>query len=200
MIPAHHTLLIVDDEEQVLMALRRTLEPEGYRVITTTHPKDVLDLIQRERVDLLISDIDMGPVSGVDLVASVRAWYPDVVRILLTGNANLETALEAINSGEVYRYLTKPWVPAAIRETVRSALERLDEHRRGATADRVASRRRQLLDDLEKEHPGITRVERDEAVYVVDEWRVETGLLSLSDDQRSALASGRDPDRDDPLA
>ena len=189
--PTHHTILIVDDEEQILTALRRTLAPEGYRIITTTRPKEVLDLIHRERVDLLISDIDMGDASGVDLVASVRAWYPDVIRILLTGNANIDTALEAINSGEVFRYLTKPWEQSVIRETVRDALERLDEHRFRATADRVASRRRQLLDDLEQEHPGITRVERDGAAYVVDEWRIETILQSLPGEQRAALTRGR---------
>ncbi|MBI3072972.1 MAG: response regulator [Deltaproteobacteria bacterium] len=187
--PKHHTILIVDDEVQILTALRRTLEPEGYRIITTSEPSKVLDLLQRERVDLLISDIEMGPVSGIDLVASARAWYPDVVRILLTGNANLETALEAINSGEVYRYLTKPWDVSVICEIVRSALERLDEHRRGATADRVASRRRQLLDDLEQEHPGITRVERNGAAYILDEWRIETILQSLKSDDRFAMTA-----------
>lgn len=175
MIGPSHTLLIVDDEPSILAALRRTLRGESYRILTTSDPSEALGIIEREHVDLMISDIDMPKMSGLELVAHVRHSFPEVVRILLTGRGSLETAMRAINDGEVYRFLTKPWNDAELRETIHQAVQRLEELRRAATAEKNAIRRRQLMAELEREHPGISAVARgDNGVYVLDERRVET--------------------------
>lgn len=164
-----HTLLIVDDEPDVVDALRRTLRHPSWRVIGETSPQAALERLATEPVDLVISDIDMPGMNGVELVARIRRSHPDVVRMLLTGGASLGSALRAINDGEVHRYLLKPWDRAELRETVRAALARLVELRRSAAADGRAAVRAKLLDALEAEVPGLTHVERTGEVYVLDE-------------------------------
>jgi two-component system probable response regulator PhcQ len=167
-----HTVLVVDDEVEVVESLRRTLRREAYELVTTTSPLEALALMQKGGVDLLLADIDMPEMSGIELVRRVHKEHPTIVRVLLTGDASLESALEAINEGEVHRYLTKPWQKDTLRQTLRSALERLDELRRVASASQRVSARERLLQELEVEHPGIRHVEREGDAYVLDEARV----------------------------
>ena len=163
-----HTVLLVDDEPAILAALRRSLRGESYRILTSNDPREAISILEREPVDLMVSDIDMPGMSGVELVGHARRAFPEVVRILLTGRGSLESALRAINDGEVYRYLTKPWDESELRETIAQALQRLHELRRAAAADRAAARRNLLYAELEREHPGITRKPPRGEAYVVD--------------------------------
>jgi two-component system probable response regulator PhcQ len=172
--PTQHTVLLVDDEPAIVAALRRTLRGRGYRILGATSPAAALELVGAEPVDLVISDIDMPGMSGLDLVSRIRREHPGVVRMLLTGRGTLDAALRAINDGEVHRFLTKPWDDDELREIVSQALARLEELRRSQQADRGAARRRAMIADLEREQPGIAKVERDgDGVYVVDEKRIE---------------------------
>jgi two-component system probable response regulator PhcQ len=169
---ARHTVLLVDDERKVLDALVRTLRGEGYRVLTAEDPLEALAILDAGGVDLLVSDIDMPNLDGVELVRRVRVSHPEVVRMLLTGDASLESAMQAINDGEVHRYLTKPWRAAELRATLRTALDRLDELRAAAAASHRTSAREQLLSELEREHPGIRSVALDDGVYRLDAARL----------------------------
>lgn len=169
-----HTVLLVDDEPAIVAALRRTLRGRGYRILGATGPMEALDLLAAESVDLVVSDIDMPGMSGLDLVSRIRREHPGVVRMLLTGRGTLDAALRAINDGEVHRFLTKPWDDDELRDIVAQALARLDELRRSQAADQGAARKRAMVADLEREQPGIAKVERDaDGVYVVDERRIE---------------------------
>jgi FixJ family two-component response regulator len=112
-------------------------------------------------------------MSGVELVARVRREHPDVVRVLLTGDASVESALRAINDGEVHRYLTKPWNKAELRETIRQTVDRLGELRRAAAADRRAALGARLIAALEREHPGIAQVVKNDGVYRHDGERLD---------------------------
>jgi DNA-binding NtrC family response regulator len=170
-----YSVLLVDDEPAIVAALRRTLRGRGYRIFGVTDPLEALELLGKEEIDLLLSDIDMPQMSGLDLVSRVRRDHPHVVRILLTGRGTLTSALRAINDGEVHRFLTKPWDDEDLREVVAQALTRLDELRRQQSADQQTARRRALIADLEREQPGISTVQRDvDGVYVIDERRIET--------------------------
>ena len=93
-------------------------------MIGTTSPKEALAAIDRGGVDLVIADIDMPEMNGLSLVARVQRSHPHVIRILLTGDASLDSAMTAINESEVHKYLTKPWNTAELREIVRAALLR----------------------------------------------------------------------------
>lgn len=175
------TILCVDDEPEVLEGLRRTLHREPYRLLTATSAAEALDTIAAEPVDVIVSDIDMPGTNGLELVARIRREHPEIVRLLLTGDASLEAALEAINQGEVHRFLTKPWDKNELRRTLHNAIERLDELRRAATAAATARVRDQLLESLERSHPGITRIERTDGIYPVNLARLAAWSRDVAD-------------------
>lgn len=162
------TVLVVDDDLDVAQALVRTLRQHGYTTLVASDGSEALELVRSTEVDLLLTDIDMPRMDGVTLAMHVRQERPEVVRILLTGNARLDTALAAINRGEVHRYLTKPWTATELVHTIDDAFSRLAELSRLARADQSARRLRAARDELELEYPGITQVRAELGVYVVD--------------------------------
>lgn len=176
-----HTVLVVDDEAEVVESLRRALRNEKLVFVGTTRPTEALARCAQGDVDLVIADIDMPEMDGLSLVAKIRARHPDVVRVLLTGDTSVESALAAINQGEVHRFLTKPWDTAELRETVRRALERLDELRRASRASQRMDAQRAMADELSRAHPGIGDVVREEGAYVLDVEHLRGVLMGLSD-------------------
>lgn len=178
-----HTVLVVDDESEVVETLKRNLRSEPFAVVGTTSPKEALALVDAGGIDLVIADIDMPEMDGLSLVARIQRSHPEVIRILLTGDASLESAMTAINEGEVHRYLTKPWNTAELREVVRSAFDRLTELRRASRALREVTAREALLLELEREHPGVRRVAREDGAYVIDLGRMRDVAQTLTDEK-----------------
>ncbi len=115
------TILIVDDEENILKALRRLLRREPYRVISTTDPVEALDIARKEEPSVIISDQKMPRMNGAELLSQVKVASPDTVRIMLTGYADMQAALSAINEGQVFRFISKPWNDDELREVLRQA-------------------------------------------------------------------------------
>jgi len=188
-----HTILLVDDEVEILESLRRTLRSEGYRLLTTPSPFEALEIVERESVDLMVADIDMPGMNGLELVSRIRRTHPHVVRILLTGDSSIESALHAINEGEVYRYLTKPWQKIELRETLRHALDRLEEIRRAASADRLTRAREAMLSELESAHPGIRKVVYRDGIYSLDVTHLAELATEVGIRAESASGPTRDP-------
>lgn len=118
------TLLCVDDEPNILAALRRLFRPKGYRVLCVESGAAGLALLGTETVDMVISDMRMPVMDGAQFLAQVRQRHPDTIRILLTGYADVQSILEAINCGEIYRYISKPWDDNDMLLLVRDGLER----------------------------------------------------------------------------
>ncbi len=118
------TLLLVDDEPSILSSLKRLFRPHGYRILTAEGGAEGLEVLAREAVDLVISDMRMPHMDGARFLEQVRMRRPDSIRILLTGYADIESTVAAINRGEVYRYINKPWDDNEIILIVREALER----------------------------------------------------------------------------
>ncbi|HTE56092.1 MAG TPA: response regulator [Kofleriaceae bacterium] len=161
-------ILAVDDDPEILTALRRALTPLGIPLILTEDPTEVLAILGEQRIALLISDIDMPQMTGLELMSQVRSAFPDVVRILLTGRTSFDSAMTAINQGEVHRYLNKPFEPAELRKMVQDALARSADLARDSRAGVHAEHKRHLLEQLEAEHPGLTKFVRDpEGAYLV---------------------------------
>ena len=130
MVPnAERRLLIVDDEPNVLSALRRSLKREGYLIETAEGAAAALQLLARQRYDIVISDHLMPGMVGSVLLELVRDRHPDCLTMMLTGHADMQTALAAINGGQVYRFLTKPWDDLELKVTLTLALEHLDLER-----------------------------------------------------------------------
>ena len=173
-------ILAIDDDPEILSSLRRALTGIGCPVLTTEDADQVFAILQDQPIDLLISDIDMPAMSGLELVRRVRTVHPDVVRILLTGHGTYDAARRAINEGEVHRFLSKPFDPGDLRKIVSDALVRRQELARLSRSGVAADRRRALHAQLESEHPGITKLKRDPAgAYVVNETRAAWGRSAL---------------------
>lgn len=165
-----YTVLLVDDNEEVLAALRRSLRRAGARIETTSSPLEAARRLEEmPAIDLIISDVDMPQMNGHELMRVARDRCPEAVRVLLTGAATTSSAVRAINEGEVHRFLEKPFDPGALRQLVAEALERKDELADRTHAGVRVERRQLLLEALEREHPGITQVDRDaDGVYSID--------------------------------
>jgi response regulator RpfG family c-di-GMP phosphodiesterase len=114
----------VDDEPSILSALRRLFRAHGINMLAAESGQAGLDLLAHETVDLVISDMRMPQMDGVVFLEHVRQRQPDLLRLLLTGYADIASISGAINRGEIYRYISKPWDDNEIILTVRDALER----------------------------------------------------------------------------
>lgn len=122
-----HTILAVDDEENVLRALNRVFRQEPFRFVTANGGEAALKEINAGLTPtLVISDQRMPGMSGSEFLSRVKELLPDTMRIILTGHGDLESAIAAINDGEVYRYILKPWGDDDLRLVVRSCIERYE--------------------------------------------------------------------------
>lgn len=117
-------LLFVDDEPSILSALRRLFRPLGYRVLLAESARAGLSVLEGEPVDLVVSDMRMPEMDGAQFLERVRNQWPDVVRILLTGYADINSTIAAINRGEIHRYIAKPWEDQDLILCVRDGLQR----------------------------------------------------------------------------
>src|ERR1035437_2323159 len=123
------TLLFIDDEANILSSLKRLFRSFGYNILTAESGTEALTLLENKTVDLVISDMRMPQMTGAEVLEQIRSKWPDVVRILLTGYSDLSSTIAAINRGEIYRYISKPWDDNEIVLLVRAALESLaDAH------------------------------------------------------------------------
>jgi|GEM_PF-215031 len=115
------TLLIVDDEAGVVSALKRLLRQDGYRILVALSPEDAFELLARNEVQVVLCDQRMPSMTGTELLSRVKALYPGTVRVMLSGYAALDSVIEAVNRGEIYRFYTKPWDESVLREGIRDA-------------------------------------------------------------------------------
>jgi FixJ family two-component response regulator len=131
-------------------------------------------------VDVVLSDMDMPGMSGLDLMIRLRRNHPAAVRLLLTGRGTLAAAVGAINDGEVYRFMTKPWDIDELREVLRQAASRAMKNRADSRISESAGERTARLAALEREHPGITQVALNHGVYRVDPARLRATLAAMA--------------------
>ena len=156
-----HTILIVDDEPTITAVLRDALSREPYVILSACCAEEALPILDRKEVDVVISDEKMPGMSGTEFLAVVRKKYPDSIRIILTGHASLESAVRAINEGEIYRFFTKPCNVLDVALTVRKALQRRDLRKESQRLLRLQEHQFAMIKNLERQYPGITHVNRD---------------------------------------
>ena len=122
--PASAPILVVDDEEMIAEALSQILRQAKYDVLTMSQPMLALDELKRRTFSVIISDQRMPGLSGLELLAEARRLQPNTTRILITGVLNLDTVIEAINQGEIFRFIVKPWLREEFLATVSNATQR----------------------------------------------------------------------------
>jgi putative nucleotidyltransferase with HDIG domain len=121
-----HTVLFVDDEVNILRAVQRLLRHEPCRVLTASRGSEALEILAAETAQVVVSDQRMPEMNGVELLSVIRERHPDAVRMMLTGYTEMNVAVEAINHGEIYRLITKPWNDEELKATLRQAFDHHD--------------------------------------------------------------------------
>lgn len=162
-------VMLIDDEPGVLRALERVLRREPVEVTSTSSPAELLRAIQAEEYAVIVSDQRMPEISGTELLEQTRAIAPDAVRITLTGYADKDAAIDAINRGSVSRFLTKPWEDDVLRREINDAVAsynlRAENRRLQELTRRQNAELRELNENLEARVAGrtaeITRLNHD---------------------------------------
>ena len=161
------SILLVDDEPNVAMALTRALLDEPYGVSTARGGEEALKVMAQQRFKVVISDERMPGMAGAEFLSIVRERFPEIVRIMLTGHASLEATMKAVNSGEIYRFFTKPWNDTELKLAIRSAIEKYDLEAENRRLLKTVRHQAAELRTLEQRYPGITRIDRDGSGTVV---------------------------------
>jgi DNA-binding NtrC family response regulator len=118
------TVLFVDDEEKILTSLKRGLMDEPYNAIFANSGQEALEILSQNEVHVLVTDMRMPEMSGLDLLRTVKEEYPDIVRMVLSGYTQVATLITAINQGEIFKFITKPWkLEEEFKPAIREAVE-----------------------------------------------------------------------------
>jgi len=161
------TILIVDDEKGIINAFRRVLMDDGYHILSALSGQEGLVKLKGHKVDLVISDQQMPGMTGLEFLKKVKMASPDMLTIMLTGHADIDAAIEAINEAGVYKFILKPWNEADLRLTIKRALElRRLVVERDSLLEQVKAQE-MALKKLEEDYPGITKVDTDKDGFIV---------------------------------
>jgi two-component system probable response regulator PhcQ len=183
-------LLLVDDEPNLTSALVRSLDRSQFEIFTADSASQGLLILAGNDIDVVVSDERMPGMTGSQFLAEVRKKWPNTIRMILSGQADLEAAVRAINEGEVYRFLLKPCHPKELQMTILQGLQ----HKRLVAQSRKLLQEHQknvnILEELEKANPGITKVDMDEdgAIDMQDMEDDGGDVQSLLDDLEKEMA------------
>lgn len=139
------SILCVDDEQNVLSSLKRLLRTPGCRVFTADNARTGLQLMQQHSIDMVISDMRMPEVSGAEFLTDIATSYPHTARVLLTGYADTEATIAAVNEGKIHRYIQKPWDNHELSMIVDQEFSRMSlEQERQQLSDQVQAQNLEL--------------------------------------------------------
>lgn len=140
-----HTVLCVDDEKQILSSLKRLLRREKFNLLTTSNCEEALELLEEHDIHLIISDQRMPQMSGTEFLSIVKERYPDTIRIVLSGYTQVDTIRNAINQGNIYKLILKPWDDDNLKNEIEKSLVQYDLIQANqALNDTIVEKNRQL--------------------------------------------------------
>lgn len=169
MMSRRHTLLVVDDEPDVVQSVQDLLRLD-YRVLGATRAREGLRILREQEVHLVMTDQRMPEMTGVEFLGYVRGDHPEAIRLLFTGYADIKAVIDAINQGNVYRYIAKPWDPDDLQIVIRQAAEQYD----------LLVERKQLLAELQDKNLELLKAnEIKEAFIRVASHELRTPLTIL---------------------
>lgn len=148
--PRNHNLLIVDDDKSILASLERLLRKEPYTVFSACSGADGIDILKKHDIAVVVADLNMPGMDGLSFLKAIADDHPAVVKIILTGQATLESAMDAINRLRLFGYLTKPWPVEDIRLMLKRAFEHfnlVEENRRFQELIQTKNRELMLINE-----------------------------------------------------
>lgn len=168
-------LLIVDDERQVIKSIRRLLKNEGYQVYTANSGFEGLEVLRNHDIGVILSDVMMPRMNGVEFLEKCHGLKPGTVRILLTAHASLTNAMDAVNRSKIFGYLTKPWVPEDLKRTIAGAFEHYELIMENIRLHRVTDEQNRTLKKINRNLDDVVR----KRTYQLEE-AVREGVLMLA--------------------
>jgi response regulator RpfG family c-di-GMP phosphodiesterase len=192
-----HSILCVDDEMNILKLLKRLLEAQGYEIVTASSGEEALQILEKQRVDVIVSDQRMPGMSGSDLFRITRDKYPQAVRVMMSGYSDFDSLVNAINEGEIFRFISKPWDQKQFVELVRLALAQKDVAASVEDVIRNVCKVAKLVNKVSVEVPSdsqclIVRIGENEEVFSKDTVLrfLRTLFDSLGLDEKAASFAG----------
>ncbi|WP_119395208.1 HD domain-containing phosphohydrolase [Salinibius halmophilus] len=164
-------LLFVDDDPMVLAALRRAMRKEPYRIHIAESGAQALEILDEHEITIVVSDMRMPQMNGAELLAEVRRRKPEVISLLLTGQADLSDTINAINSGGIFRFMSKPWDDLQLKASIQAALEIIETKRERDKLLTLTRRQNQLLAKMNKglsEKVNQSSAELEQSLLMVD--------------------------------
>src|SRR5881275_3367412 len=158
-------LLVVDDEGPILHALQRTFEAAGYHVTACLDPSEALDKLREREYQVLSADYMMPGMTGAEFLARARALQPDTIRILITAAHDFSAAVDAINNGEIFRILAKPWNRVELLGTVRQAFDTYALREKNRQLTELVQRQNGELAELNR---GLERLVQERTTNLLD--------------------------------
>lgn len=141
-------VLFVDDEPNILSTLRRLCRRERFQVLTATSGSEALEILAKTPAQVIISDFRMPEMTGVEFLAKAKLLVPDSIRIVLSGFADTQSVVEAINKGEIFRFLGKPWEDHELLATIHQSFEHHDLRRHNRELQERLQAQNEQLEEL----------------------------------------------------
>jgi len=148
-------LLIVDDEENILKSLRRIFRSEPFEVSFAGSAEEALEIIEQNNIHVLLTDNKMPKITGLQLVKEVKGRYPDCIRMVFSGESDMDSVVRAVNEGEVYRFIVKPWNDAVLKTSVNLAMAHWMLNHDLKTLRQESRQSRTLLNYIANHYPEI---------------------------------------------
>lgn len=184
------TLLLVDDDEDMLYVLHRLLRNETYQVLTAENGEQALDLLAANRIDVILTDQRMPGMLGTELLCRVKELYPETVRIVQSGYADLNTATAAINEGSVYKFLTKPWDEIQLKKHLSEAFrfKYLEDENRALKA-RIENTHAELIEKFDDYMKALSPVASTHSLYAEVIESIPIPMIALDSDKYLVIAN-----------
>ncbi|MBX3648470.1 MAG: EAL domain-containing protein [Rhodocyclaceae bacterium] len=193
------TLLLLDDEANILTSLKRLLRREGYNILIANNSTEAFELLSANPVGVVISDQRMPDMTGTEFLKRVKEFYPDTTRMVLSGYTDLQSVIEAINEGSIYRFLTKPWDDDQLRAVIRDAFQQQEMAQENALLNQQNRENTARLQEMNERLESLLsqksdRIARDEALIGAAQeafYQVPVPLVGIDDDGMVVLANSR---------
>jgi CheY-like chemotaxis protein len=153
-----HTVLIVDDDLDLLAVMVRLCWGQDYTTLAARNGDEALAIMAVRPVEVILCDQGMPGLTGSEVLRKIRRQWPETMRILMTGDVNLEAALRVVAEGEAHRFILKPWHDAELLVTIRQTIDRWDLIKRGGGHASLGERANDQAGDLEVHYPDISRI------------------------------------------
>jgi len=173
-------ILFVDDDRNILDSFERSFKKEGFQIFTALSGEEGLKVVHENEIALVVSDYSMPKMNGIEFLNRVKELSPSTIRIILTGCTDLKAAIEAINQGEVYRFINKPINKDELKLTINQSLAYRELCLKNKQLSTIVKQQSSVLSELEKKHPGITDIkETADGAIIIDEESIQD--LSMDD-------------------